>query len=630
MNKELMKRYVRFAAIPAAITAAIGLLVATDSFNAQEMFAYDRLMSLSAPVPQSKDIVIVEIADDTLKALTRWPLPREYYSVLVQALSESGARLIVFDILFSEPSDADEELAQSFRDSGRVLIPCAFNIKKRVEAYTDMPESEEILGGVAPALKNAVAGIGHINVVIDPDGKIRRIPLFIRHGATVYPSLGFLTAKAAGWKAAREPVKAAGKGSAFWIRYPGPWTETFTHVSFIDVIKAYSALHSGSQPWMDLSVFKDKICFVGLTATGTSDLRPTPIDPVYPMVGSQASIANSFFQGMFIRRLDPWARFAVGAGITAAAVVLALALSPLMALSACLFLGWVYLWAAWYLFGSHGLFIDVAMPVVLILASYIGVFAFRFFKEIERRKILEKELEIGATIQQSFLPAQMRNFKNIELRTSLKAARFVAGDLYDTLCLDDQRLGVFIGDVSGKGVSAALIMAQAISLFRIFAHRYADPAQVLAAMNAQLADRLQGRFVTAQYLVFDTQRNTYEGACAGHMSALKIQDGAVEETVAASGPPLGLMREAVYASVKGDIRNRTKFFLYTDGWTESRDRSGAEFGIGRLKEAVMKHAQSEPDDFMGRMQGAHEAFELKENLHDDVTAILVDCKPAQM
>jgi len=607
-------------------------------FEAQEMVGYDWLMRTRPVQTASSEIVIIEISDDTLKGLRHWPLPRDYHAALVEALTENGCRMIIFDFLLSEASQADAVLAEQMRKSGKVYLSYAFRLKEKASRAEKAPVSYEILGGVADEFSASVAGIGHINIFIDPDGKVRRLPLWIRHQDKLWPALGFLAAaKRLGyplekvelrrdWLRLYEKLIPLDSGGAFWVNFPGPWTKTFRHFSYLDVLKAYTAKQKGAQPLLDLSVFKDKICFVGLTAAGTSDLRANPFDPVYPMVGTQASVCDSILRSAFIRRPHPAFRALIDIAVFLLAAGTCLNFAVLPAFLYCSLLALVYAGSVWLLFALRGIFPDLFSPLGVIALVYVAVLLNKFFEEVQKRRILERELEIAASIQRSFLPEDLSNLGSIQVRALLKPAKFVGGDFYDIIRIDESTFGFFIGDVSGKGVSAALIMAQAISLLRVIARDHREPGQALIALNHQLKNILDYRFLTGQYLIVHEKESFWEGVSAGHPPLLYFNkaEGTVREFLAASGPPLGLGEDFSCTTIKGQFNRGDKIFMYTDGWTETRNSKGQEFGLKRLKDILLSGRSENLDIILSNIESQQRVFQGATPQHDDLTAVMLE------
>jgi sigma-B regulation protein RsbU (phosphoserine phosphatase) len=169
-------------------------------------------------------------------------------------------------------------------------------------------------------------------------------------------------------------------------------------------------------------------------------------------------------------------------------------------------------------------------------------------------------------------------------------------------------------------------MAQTISLLRIFSRGAESPAEVLAALNKELSQILEGRFVTAQYAVIDLSRRTLRGACAGHPPFFYYDKAGreVSEKLGASGPPLGLVPGASYTIEEWPVGPGDKIFLYTDGWTEARSRRGEEFGSARLKELFSKHRDLPAGELLEALRREQEGFERGAPAHDDATAVLLE------
>lgn len=605
----------------------LGVAAYLGFFESQEMAAYDWLMRTRPIQASSPEIVIIEISDDTLQGLGRWPLSREYHAALINALTDSGCSMIVFDVMFSESTRADGLLAQAMRNSGKVYFPSAFRLDEKRNG-TPIVFSKDMLGGVAEDFKPLTAGMGHINVFVDGDGKIRKLPLWVRYEDHFWPSLGFLVAarhRGVPLEKINIPVDSDGN---FWVNYPGEWVKTFKHFSYLDVLKAQAARQRGQTPWLDLAVFKDKICFVGLTAAGTSDFRANPIDTTYPLIGTQVSVCDSILRQAFIKRAGLLPRIWIDVFIFIFCFWLCLRLVPVKAFVCCFLLAFIYVLSIRMLFNMNGSFSDVFLPLISILLAYVSVLLYKFFEEVQKRRLLEKELEIAASIQRSFLPPELRNLGDVQIRALLRPAKFVGGDFYDIIPLDESRLGIFIGDVSGKGISAALIMAQGISLFRIIAGSFRDPGLALAALNSRLMPILNDRFITGQYIIINQKECFFQGACAGHPSPILFNNNKnlLEEPLSASGPPLGLHQQASYVTVKVPFNPGDKIFMYTDGWTENRDLKGNEFGIERVKDIVLKGGRKDIDVFLSDLQADHDLFKGKACQYDDLTALVIEFK----
>ncbi|MDD5583502.1 MAG: CHASE2 domain-containing protein [Candidatus Omnitrophica bacterium] len=626
------------------IAAVILITVSTyiRLFDGLELVSYDLRLKFRPPQAISKDIVIVEIDDVTLEQLGSWPLPRDYHADVLRILKESGAKAVAFDILFSEKSDStagvDAAFAQAIAASGNIYLPVALDIKEKQERSYDPLESNAFSAGIFPDFMQAIHGSGHINTFTDIDGKIRRIPLFIAYENTFVPQLALKVAcdvlgidtRTPEFKGRRVNIDKKislpiSSHASFMVNYPDRWTKSFIHFSYAQIIAAYRDTMQGKAPAYDLSLLKDKICFIGLTATGTHDLKAMPFEKAYPMLGLQASVCNSILNKKFIVEVDPLVNIGIIILIFLGSLAVCLYFNPLRALVETCIISVSYFCIAAALLIFLGLWINLFLPLLVIALTYIAATLYKFISEIHKRQLLEKELDIARAIQKSFLPKDIQEHPAIGITTFMQPAKFVGGDLYDIVTLPNKRLGVFIGDVSGKGVPAALIMAQTVSLFRVFARVNDNPSQVLAQINRELCQVLEGRFVTALYLIFDAEKNVLEASCAGHLPILALQRGGqVSEVLPVAGPPLGILDQVEYETFQVSLAKDDKFLLYTDGITEARDRKGEEFGMERLKEVFSRNVSLSKEKALNHITAKLFEFSKGPAQFDDITAILLE------
>lgn len=610
-------------------------------FNNYELLSYDLRFQLRPAIKASQDIVIIEIADDTLKNLGKWPLPRDFHASLINVLKESGAKTVAFDILFSEMTLYDEAFAHAIKEAENVYFPLAFHIETKSKDKSLPPTSDSVLGDISSIFKPYIAGYGHINVFVDSDGKIRKLPLFVQYKDDFFANLAlkifcdsndldtdnveFFNDRVIIDKKLTLPVR---NHSSFLVNYPDKWGKAFEHISYFEILKSYHDLKKGKTPTVDLSKLKGKICFVGLTATGTSDIRAIPLESNYPMLGLQASVLSSLIEDRFIKDVGKNTNTLINLIIFAMILFICLKISPLKSLIASIGFASVYFFVSLIVFIIYGLWIDLFFPLVIIALTWGGATLYGFLIEVHKRQLLEKELDIARKIQKSFLPQEIGEFLDIEVLSFMQPAKFVAGDLYDIVTLDEKKIGVFIGDVSGKGVSASLIMAQTVSLFRVFAKNNDDPCDVLTKLNGELANELKGQFVTALYIIIDTQKRQLKASCAGHSPIIfyNAKDSSSTELLPVSGPPLGVLGGIEYENFEQALTKNDRFLLYTDGVTEARDKSGEEFGEKRLKELLLKDKDSLLSSTLTDLKD--ELFKFCRGLpqHDDITIILLNIK----
>lgn len=206
--------------------------------------------------------------------------------------------------------------------------------------------------------------------------------------------------------------------------------------------------------------------------------------------------------------------------------------------------------------------------------------------EAAERERMHQELRIAQLIQQQFLPRQLPDLAGWHIAAHYQPAREIGGDFYDFIALGDGKVGLVAGDVAGKGVPAALVMATTHSLLRAEAPRLVEPGAVLARVNDLLALEMPpSMFVTCLYAVLDPATGTLTLANAGHNLPYVTGAQGTRE-LRARGLPLGLMPEMTYESVTATIQHGERMLLHSDGLVEAHSPDGELFGFPRLTAAV--------------------------------------------
>jgi len=245
--------------------------------------------------------------------------------------------------------------------------------------------------------------------------------------------------------------------------------------------------------------------------------------------------------------------------------------------------------------------------------------------ELVKQEKAKQALKIAHEIQQNFLPDLTNRQYGVDLCALTLPAFDVGGDLYDAISLDQNRVGIILGDVSGKGVPAALYMVRAMSEYRFLAPQAKNPAELLTLLNQRLSVNSPfGMFLTGICLLIDKPTNTVQYSSAGHLPLLlrKAKDGSSEILKGAQSPPLGLMAETAFFLNTVHLETGDALFLYTDGVIEARDRKGKEYTIERLAECVKKEASS-ASGYSERVFEEVRRFTTGADQHDDITALTI-------
>ncbi len=247
---------------------------------------------------------------------------------------------------------------------------------------------------------------------------------------------------------------------------------------------------------------------------------------------------------------------------------------------------------------------------------------------------MEQELRIARNIQMSLLPQGPLNLPGVSVTAHCEPAREVGGDYYDFLSIDEHTIGILVADVSGKGTSAALYMAELKGVVLSLSQRHTSPREMLIEADRIISRHLDSRsFITVSYLVIDLQAATLRYARAGHCPLIYVPGpyaaSRTPHLLAPDGMVLGLqldegrtfsrlLEEATLPLGRGDV-----FLLYTDGISEAMNAAGEFFGDNRLAEVVGQHADLPSDELRERILRDISVFAGDAAQHDDMTMVLL-------
>lgn len=244
-------------------------------------------------------------------------------------------------------------------------------------------------------------------------------------------------------------------------------------------------------------------------------------------------------------------------------------------------------------------------------------------QEAEARNLqrIESELQVAQLIQQHFLPSVLPSMHGWQVDAFYRPARTVGGDFYDVVALPDGRIMVVTGDVTDKGVPAALVMASTYSLLRAAAQSEATPGAVLRYVNELLHPQIpMHMFVTCLVLFIDPGTGVMHYANAGHNLPYRCRDGAVRQ-LDARGMPLGLMPGSTYDEHQDLVEPGDVLVLYSDGITEQHDAAGRMFGFDRMARVVQ--AAGSGADLVDACTADLAAFSRGAEQEDDITLVAV-------
>ena len=216
-------------------------------------------------------------------------------------------------------------------------------------------------------------------------------------------------------------------------------------------------------------------------------------------------------------------------------------------------------------------------------------------ERIERERI-EQELHVARRIQQASLPEEVPTLEGWDISPFYRPAREVGGDFYDFHLLSEGRLGLVVGDATGKGVPAALVMATTCGMLQVTAQALgsSSPGGVLQRVNEALLSRIPSNmFVTCFYAILDLKSASLSYANAGHDLPYVRRVGDDAEELRARGMPLGLMPGMAYEEGEATLEEGCGVLFYSDGLVEAHDPTGEMFGFPRLRALVAEHGGGE-------------------------------------
>jgi len=633
--------------------------------------------------------MVVEIDERSLAAYGQWPWPRRQVGELVEAIAAMQPAAIGLDTFFPEPDrlsprrvlesvpdlpsvlraqvaqlpDNDALLAQALRgkpvvlgvageDSAaaadadkRPLKTAPVLLKGDASGILAIPQFAGVVRSL-PELEAAAAGQGLIN---NPgEGVVRRVSLLGRLGDQVLSNLEIaLLRTAAGAPVVRATLDDKGVTSiqvadrtiptdssgAVWLRYAN--LDPATHVSAADVMSGKT----------DPRLLKDKLVLVGITGLGLVDQPPIPLGYRVPGVEIRAQLLENIFDNTFLKRPE-WIAY-VETGLF---VLLALLLAyqvpqrrPAEAFALLIGLAGVAVVGGLIAF-NRGLLVDVATPgtgAVLVFAVVLGAtladtqrqrreLAQRLQAEREASARLAGELETARRVQMGMLPESpgvLAGDRRVQLKAFMEPARSVGGDLYDFFMLDDRTLCVMIGDVSGKGLAAAMFMALIRSLCKSSMLRLPQALdQALVETEAQIKrENPESLFVTLFVMELDLDTGEFTFCNAGHdpLYGLSPDRAEVRKLDHGGRPPLCVLDGYPYPLGRERLVPGELLCMITDGITEAANPDGQLYGHARLERVITRMNGATPEELVDSIRADVLEFVAGAEPADDMSVLVL-------
>lgn len=529
--------------------------------------------------------------------------------------------------------DGDLQIARAFAESSRVVVgvacvptgegkPTVAGLEPLQTAFVPQASCPSLSGNL-PSIADAARAAAVLDVLHDPDGVVRRYSYLWTIAGRSYPSLAFRALQSGAperWQQVKDRPRAWDRGSPVLRAMP---PSSFDTVHFSDILRAQP-----DDPIIG-PLLKDRFVFVGVSARGTRDFVHTPIGGL-GMPGVYLH-ANALVDLLGNRVLLSEGSVAWAGGFGGFALFGLLSLvghrlrtaPPLMAAGVATAGSWT---VVGYFSATQGLLIPV-MPVVAATAVWVGLrlgFAWRTVERARReahtqrlllldklqvrnqelqesldtlrrtrlaKEKMESEVAVAKDIQMSMLPDVDDPFPTrpeISLAAVLEPARGVGGDFFDFFLIDDDRLCFTVGDVSGKGVPAALFMAMTQTLFRAHTTSERSTAEVAGRVNDELSNNNDAcMFATVFVGVLNLRTGDLDYTNGGHNPPYIVRaDGTLEIVDDRHGPMVGPMEGVIWKQSRRVLATGDRLFVFTDGITEAMDIDNQLLGEPRL-EAVL-------------------------------------------
>ena len=610
--KRFSLGWLALALIATALVTALTLGRFTERLD---YIVYDHALA-AAERPTPDDIVIVAIDNASLQAIGHWPWPRSIHAQMLERLAETHPRAVGYDVLFVDPTPDDAALAEAVRRN-RTWLPLSIDVPGSNGAAYDIAQP-------AGPLAAAAAGVAQVNLNFGSDQVVRQAYLEEGGDGRAWLQLG---AAMAGLKVERN--SAARRG--LWQERPVliPYGGAAGHIRTI----SFTDLLNGQLP---PEIFANHYVLIGATADGMGDGHPTPTaGGTTQMAGVeiQANLLDALLRGIAIAPAAP----PMILGVSLAAIWLLLAgvlwLRPVEIAFLTVIVAVAIAGLTFGLFRFAHVWLP-PLPALIGLVFVISVAAWRERVRLRETLVRERitaaategELQAGRSIQLGMLPprADLSHFDpRLDVDALLEPAKSIGGDLYDVIRIDEHRVAFLVGDVTGKGVPAALFMALSKALTKSVVLRgissLADAAFIL---NEELMrDNSESMNVTMLIGIMDLRTGEIMLMSAGHEDPLHIRtDGGIAVHKLDGGPPFCIV-DFPYPDEPMRLAPGEALVLISDGVSEALDGSSALFGHERLLAAL--DGRTSATAMIEAVRDAVRLFEDGTDPTDDLTVMAV-------
>jgi adenylate cyclase len=678
----------RRAAWAALVPFLILQIAAPALFNTPRLALFDAYQ-LHMPRDHRHDgAIIVAIDDASLKLIGQWPWPHRKLAELVSRILKGKPAALAIDMIWAEPDrqspeqwmreagdlppslanallqlpHSDDQLAQALQNGPVVLGiggifkspfqedtgPMVPVLTRDLQPPHDRPDPPDVLLSFGttlrsvPVLDEAATAHGNITVQPDDDGVFRRMPIVSRLSGRLAPGLVPEMLRVATNGAfphilfEGNDIKAAGIGEYFVAtqRDGTVWVNFSPHDDhrFISAQYVLRKNHPVSP-----EVFRNKLVFLGVTALGLPDQRNTPAG-IMPGIEIQAQLLENILQQQLARR-PGWAQGAELALTALIGMLLIVWLPLLRARSQLIMVGFLLLTVAGLgagLWWWHRILLDVITPLIGVGVTLAALLSAGYAQADAQRRLLrlaaartEGELQAAHRIQAAILPnpASVAGDRRFDLDALMIPARQIGGDMFDFFKMDGDHLFFAVGDVSGKGMPAALFMALGKSLCKSCALREEnDIGAIINRTNREISrDNSEMLFITMFAGILNLTTGELRFCNAGHDAPFLLRPGEAPYSLeGVGGPPLCIVEDFDYPEERFQLKPGDMLCVITDGITEAMTAKGEVMGRARAHNMLARlPADASAGAAIKALHDAADAFVAGAEPSDDLTILAV-------
>ena len=631
-----------------------------------ENMSYDVFQSFFIEKSDFDEVVIVDIDEKSIGELGQFPWRRDIFANLILKLNKLEASVISFDIFFSEEDkqnpikilkefgvesnsvlDSDQMFLNSIETSN-VVLPILGDISIFEKNNNSKPKTNIISKGSDTSnylyrfknkitslekFNNASKGIGNISYLDTQDGVLRSLPIMLEIDNDIWPSLSLETLRV--FHGNKNILVKSSKNGISEIKTRKYQFNTDPNAIVYINYKNFNKEHYISavdvlNEKVNKNIIKNKIILVGSSAQGLFDFVKIPNGKVIPGVETHAHVIENIINNDFVIK-NLMTDIIENIILLISLIIVLIIPNRIKPKYSIVFFSAlvVVLIAISLIFYQLNYFVDIFYTIMSSSILFLTTLYFRYLKENElaldnekKQIVLKKEREIAGEVQKKLFPEKYKNQEILYAKNI--PARDVSGDYYDYMQVNDGEIYFTLADVSGKGVKAGILMANAASVFRSMVKLEKPISTIARFINNQVADSsYQGMFITAVIGKYNLTTKEIEYINLGHEPIMVYDSKFKFEYYKSTLPPLGIMSmdSDDFFKTHSINLNDKNLVIYTDGVTEGYMENNQELEAKGVENEITKNKFKSPAAVIEHLSNI--LTKRDEPLRDDITCLII-------